>query len=171
MARKLKVYKAEIDGLHEWIVAAPNQAEALAAFGVGQDLFAQGLAKPTTEPAEVEAGAKAPGVALRRLKGSADAFRPADAAGDAAGWNRAAKAAGVKATRKKKPEPDRSAVDAAQAQLDAFEDEARDARAKLEQEQEDLDDRRDRLEDDQRDRRRALDEALVEARRAYEKAR
>ena len=64
MARKLKVYAAEIDGLHEWIVAAPNQGEALAAFGISQDLFAQGLAKVTTDPVSVEAATTSPGSPL-----------------------------------------------------------------------------------------------------------
>ncbi len=38
----LRTYTAEIDGLNQWIVAAPNQKAALEAFGVHQNLFARG---------------------------------------------------------------------------------------------------------------------------------
>ena len=58
---RLKTYEAEIDGLHQWIVAAPNQRAALDAFGVHQDLFAQGLARPTSETGAVEAANASPG--------------------------------------------------------------------------------------------------------------
>lgn len=74
MAR-LKTYEAEIDGLHEWIVAAPNQRAALDAFGVHQDLFAQGLARVSKDEAATKQAEDHPGQPLRRPKGSSDAFQ------------------------------------------------------------------------------------------------
>jgi hypothetical protein len=168
MARKPKVYAADIDGLHEWIVAAPNQAEALAAFGISQNLFAQGRATTTSDEDAVAAAAAAPGVPLRRLKGSSDAFAPIEAVGDEKAWSRAAKAAGVKPGRAKPKVRDRRPLDAAEAKLEAFEAEAEAAIAALDREQAALDARRGRLAREQAERRAALDEAVAEAKRRFE---
>jgi 2-hydroxychromene-2-carboxylate isomerase len=75
-------YTAEIDGLHEWIVAAPNQQAALDAFGVNQNLFAQGEAGVTIDPALMSAAEAKPGVPLRRMKGSKGAFEEAAGGAD-----------------------------------------------------------------------------------------
>jgi hypothetical protein len=64
-ARKLKVYQAPF-GFHESVVAAPSQTAALRAWGSHQNLFAEGLAKVTTESAAVEAALKHPETPLRR---------------------------------------------------------------------------------------------------------
>lgn len=166
MARKLKVYAAEIDGLHEWIVAAPNQTEALAALGVNQNLFQQGLARSTDDPAAIRAAEACPGVALRRLKGSKAAFRPGQAdTGEA--WARAAKAAGVSA-RRKKPRRDRSRLDAAGAALEAFEAEAEAEQDRLNDEIEALERRRQALINQKAQDRVRLTKALESARRAYD---
>ena len=63
---RLKIYEARLDGLHDYIVAAPNQAEALAAWDVHQDLFAQGAARVTEEAAAAKAALAHPGEVLRR---------------------------------------------------------------------------------------------------------
>jgi hypothetical protein len=68
-ARKLKVYQAPF-GFHESVVAAPNQTAALRAWGSHQNLFAEGLAKVTTESSAVEAALKHPEIPLRRAIGS-----------------------------------------------------------------------------------------------------
>ena len=168
MARKPKVYVAEIDGLHEWIVAAPNQAEALAAFGVNQNLFQQGLAHPTDEAVAVEAAAAAPGVPLRRLKGSRSPFRPADS-GNGEAWEKAAKAAAARAPHKKpKAKRDRTRLDRAEAELAKFEAEAREKDRALQQEIEAIERQREALADAQGARRERLRQAVDEARRAYE---
>lgn len=74
MAR-LKVFRADL-GFFETIVAAPSQKAALAAWGVNQDLFKEGAAKVTTDPAAVDAASAQPGVVLRRGAGTSDPFRP-----------------------------------------------------------------------------------------------
>jgi hypothetical protein len=47
-ARRLKVFQAQI-GFFDTVVAAPSQAAALRAWGVHQDLFANGGAKAITD--------------------------------------------------------------------------------------------------------------------------
>jgi len=90
-ARSPKVYAADLDGVHEWIVAAPNQRAALDALGVHQDLFAQGRASVERDPVKVEAARDQPGVPLRRARGSTEDFEPAGTADSA--WSAALRAA------------------------------------------------------------------------------
>ncbi len=97
MARAPRVYRADFDGVHEWIVAAPNQRAALDAFGVSQDLFAQGRAGVESDEEAVAAARAAPGRPLRRMKGSDDPFALPD--GDGGGWAAALKAAPKGASR------------------------------------------------------------------------
>lgn len=68
MARnpRLKVYAARLDGLNDYVVAAPNQGEALKAWDVHQNLFQEGLAAVTEEKSAVKAATAKPGVVLRR---------------------------------------------------------------------------------------------------------
>lgn len=167
MAR-MKVYQAAIDGVNDWIVAAPNQKAALEAWGVHQNLFLKGEASTTEEDAAVLAALARPGVPLRRPRGSKAAFRPAGEA-DPSGWEAAARAVGAKKPRKRTdapPKPDLSKVKAAEAALARFEKEAAahlrgfaSRRAQLEREEKkqrsELDQRRRRLtEDIERERRR-----------------
>ena len=166
MAKTPKVYAAEIDGLNEWIVAAPNQADALAALGVGQNLFAQGLAHPTDDPAAKKAALAAPGVALRRPKGSKAEFKPVSAEPDAGGWAKAAKAVGAKAAPKK-PKRDRRALDEAENELAEFESESEKSLDDLRREERRLADRRQDLEGDIAGRRKALTAAVSTAREAF----
>src|SRR5205085_10312942 len=58
-ARKLKVFQAQI-GFYDTVVAAPSQAAALRAWGIRQNLFADGLARTTDEPQAVEAALATP---------------------------------------------------------------------------------------------------------------
>jgi hypothetical protein len=124
---KLKTYTAEIDGLHDWIVAAPNQQAALDAFGVNQNLFAQGEAGVTSDPSLAKAAAEKPGVPLRRMKDGKGAWEPA---GGGADWS-AALDASIAKTPKQKP-PSRRALDEAEAALKGFEAERRGEIANLE---------------------------------------
>lgn len=64
--RRLKVYAARLDGLHDYVVAAPSQGEALKAWDVRQNLFQEGLAAVTEETSAVKAATAKPGVVLRR---------------------------------------------------------------------------------------------------------
>ena len=58
-ARKLKVFQAQL-GFYDTVVAAPSQAAALRAWGVHQNLFADGLARITDEEHAVEAALAQP---------------------------------------------------------------------------------------------------------------
>ena len=169
MAAKLKVYAARIDGLHDWIVAAPNQAAALEAWGVNQNLFQQGVASVTDAPDAVKAALARPGVALRRLNGTQDAFAPAPAEGDLKGWSAAAKAAGVAASKMKRaalarPTRDTAKLDAAKRALSDFE---ADARADLDE----LAARREALEEETSQTERELETRRTKLRAAVDKAR
>lgn len=165
MARKLKVYAAEIDGLHDWIVAAPNRPEALKAFDIRQDLFAQGQAHEETDPALVEQALKAPGTPLRRPKGSREPFAPASEGAD---WS-AAEPKGAKA-KPRKAKPDRGPVDKAKTRLAELEERHRQAVDDIAAERERLDRRADR-EDEAFDRdRQEAQAAIDEAKAAYRRA-
>ena len=72
---RLKTYEARLDGLHDYIVAARSQADALAAWDVRQDLFAQGAACVTEDSAAVKAALASPGDVLRRPAGGGE-FSP-----------------------------------------------------------------------------------------------
>jgi hypothetical protein len=168
MAGKPRVYEAEMDGLNQWVVAAPNQKQALAALGVHQNLFAQGLAHATKDSAAIKAAAAAPGVALRRPKGSSEPFRPATET-DASGWSRAAKAVGARSPTRTRPKPDRRALDKAEAELAIFEEKAKMWIAELDREAEALDDRRRQAESEIERRRTELEGLRDRARRAFER--
>lgn len=116
MASRLKTYTAELDGLNDWIVAAPNQKAALEAFGVHQDLFAQGQAGATTDSAMVEAARASPGQPLKRPKGGKGPFKAGPADSD---WAGALKAAGKGAKPAKKVS--RANLDKAESALEAAE--------------------------------------------------
>lgn len=116
MAGRLKTYTAELDGLNDWIVAAPNQKAALEAFGVHQDLFAQGQAGVTTDSAMVDAATDSPGQPLKRPKGGKGRFKAGPADSD---WSGALKAAGKGAKPPKKVS--RAKLDKAEAALKAAE--------------------------------------------------
>jgi hypothetical protein len=109
----LRTYTAEIDGLNQWIVAAPNQKAALEAFGVHQNLFAQGLADLTRDETLVAAANAQPGVPLRRPK-KGGTFTAAEGGSD---WAEALKAT-AKGPAARKP-PSRARLDRARAALEA----------------------------------------------------
>ena len=118
MASRLKTYTAEIDGLNDWIVAAPNQKAALDAFGVRQNLFAQGLAGTTSEPALVEAAQASPGQPFKRRKGGRGKFTVGLADSD---WTGALKAAAAGARAAPRKRISRARLDRAEAALEAAE--------------------------------------------------
>jgi len=86
MAPRLKVFVTS-DGLTDYVVAVSSRPKALAAWGVRQDLFKEGQAHETDDPALVEAARARPGEVLRRPAGSRAALaqarvaRPAKPAG------------------------------------------------------------------------------------------
>ncbi|MDB5440263.1 MAG: hypothetical protein JWM33_2690, partial [Caulobacteraceae bacterium] len=98
MASRLKTYWAQIDGLHDWAVAAPNQRAALDALGVNQDLFAQGEAGLSDDAAAIAGAQSHPGQAVRRKKGGKGEYDLAQSAG---GWEAALQSL----PKSKKPKP------------------------------------------------------------------
>jgi len=72
-APRLKVFQAQI-GFFDSVVAAPSQAAALRAWGSSQNLFAQGMARITTDADAVDNAMAHPGTPLRRALGSSEPF-------------------------------------------------------------------------------------------------
>jgi colicin import membrane protein len=73
MARKLKTYQTSL-GFFDLAIAAPSMKAALQAWGSETNLFHQGFAKETDDPAIVAATFVKPGVVLRHPVGSDGAF-------------------------------------------------------------------------------------------------
>jgi colicin import membrane protein len=73
MPRKLKIYQTSL-GFFDLAIAAPSMKAALQAWGSETNLFHQGFAKETDDPAIVAATLAKPGVVLRRPVGSDGAF-------------------------------------------------------------------------------------------------
>jgi hypothetical protein len=69
VAARLKVFVTS-DGLTDYVVAVSSRAKALAAWGMRQDVFKEGQAHETDEPALVKAALAQPGEVLRRPSGS-----------------------------------------------------------------------------------------------------
>jgi hypothetical protein len=69
MAARLKTF-VTTDGLTDYVVATSSRPKALAAWGVHQDLFKEGLAHETDDPKLVAEAAARPGEVLRRPAGS-----------------------------------------------------------------------------------------------------
>ena len=74
MARKLKTYQTSV-GFFDLAIAAPSMKAALQAWGSDTNLFQQGFAKETDDPAIVAATLAKPGVVLRRPVGSDGALQ------------------------------------------------------------------------------------------------
>lgn len=155
--RKLKVFEARL-GFYDSVVAAPSQAAALRAWGVRQNLFADGQARITADPRAIGAALARPEVPLRRPVGSTDSFSlepeglpslPHVAKATAT----KAKAASPAPKLAAEPPPDRSRLDVAEAALRR------------------LDDRRKQEEADLRRRREGLEGEIADARSRYVAAR
>lgn len=170
---RLKVYAAQF-GFHDSVVAAPNQAAALAAWGIRQNLFAEGRAKVTDDAAAIAAALAHPEVPLRRAVGSTEPFSlepglpdvPDPPKRKAPALKLVPKALEARAA----PPPDRTTLDAAEAWLAAVD-------ARRLDEENDLAARRAALEADEtasRQRwikdRKAAETELERARRAYHKS-
>ena len=170
---RLKVYRARL-GFEDSVVAARNQGEALAAWGVRQNLFAEGQAAIETDCEAVAAALEHPGVPLRRPVGAKDAFgldsRPPEALPPVKRPASARVRAEAKSAPEPKPTPDHSEVAAAEAELSRLEKDHR-------QDLDDLERRRKRLEEDAGDlerawkrTRQAAERRIEQAMRAYRRA-
>lgn len=160
MAAKLKVFRSHI-GFYETVVAAPSQKAALDAWGVRQNLFAEGAAEVTDDPDVAKAALASPGVPLKRPAGSKEAFA-ADPATPSLPKG--------KAPKKGKPKPDRRDLDAAEAALKALRTQQKEERAALEARRKALETEVHEAEARWGAAREAAEAALKDARKAYRKA-
>ena len=69
MPRKLKTYETSL-GFYDLAIAAPSMKAALEAWGAGSNLFHQGVAKESGDPAVIAATMSKPGIVLRRPVGT-----------------------------------------------------------------------------------------------------
>lgn len=168
-ARQLKVYAAQI-GFFDTIVAAPNQAAALAAWGVRQNLFAEGRARVSKDEANADAALANPGVPLRRAIGSLDAFslEPALPRAPAAPGPPRLKVVAEAKGPAVKPRPDRSALARAERALAAVNQRRAEEEADIRRRREALDAEDKASRGRWRQDRAKAEKGVVEARRAYE---
>ena len=164
----MKVFRAQL-GFFDTVVAAPSQAAALRAWGVHQNLFADGQARQITDdPQAIEAALAHAGVPLKRAVGSKDSF-----ALEPVSLPRVPdppKQAKAKAAAPPRPPADRSALDAAEQALRSLDDDRRAEEATFRQRQEALDADRKAAQAAYVARHAAVAQALVDARAAYRKA-
>ena len=171
--QKLKVFQAQL-GFYESVVAAPSQAAALKAWGVRQDLFAEGQAHLAADEAAASAALAHPGEPLRRALGARGAFE-IEPAGlpSISGQKRQGRAAKAPARTSDKPKPalpDRSALDAAEAALRALDQEHQERLDDLERRRRAIEAERVDAEEAYDRRREAAASAVKQARRAYRRA-
>ncbi|MFN3522557.1 MAG: hypothetical protein ACK4YQ_09930 [Phenylobacterium sp.] len=170
-ARKLKVFQAQF-GFYDTVIAAPSRAAAMRAWGVRQNLFADGAARETSDAAAVAAASAHPGVVLKRPVGSKAPFE-LDPSGLPQLPDPPPGAKGPRRTRAKPdkppPPPDRSDLDAAEAALHALDERRKSEEAKLEEEQAALDARRAAAQDAYVKARTSARAAVAAARAAYRK--
>ncbi|WP_372786400.1 hypothetical protein [Phenylobacterium sp.] len=151
MAARLKVFVTS-DGLTDYVVAVSSRAKALAAWGVRQDVFKEGAAHETDDPALVKAATARPGEVLRRPAGTRGALADLKPA---------------KAARPKGPtKAQLGKVSDLEARLAALDAEHGRALAALDRERAALDRRAEALTSRHAAQRKALDAALRAARSA-----
>ena len=172
--RKLKVFQAQF-GFHDSVVAAPSRVAALRAWGVHQNLFADGQARITDDAQAVAAARAHPETPLQRPLGSNDPFEldpgALPAVPDAPRQPVATKAAARRKPKPRpKPPPDRSRLDAAETALRQLDDSRKREEAELKRRQQALDDELSLARTAYVDARRQAAQAIAEARQAYRKA-
>jgi hypothetical protein len=174
--RRLKVYQAAF-GFHESVVAAPNQAAALRAWGVRQNLFAEGQAKVATDENGITAAQAHPEVPLRRAVGSDDPFvlqppTPAKPLIEAEPRSRREKPASRPPAAPEAPKPpaDRSSLDAAEKALAALGEARKRAEEAFRGRQETLDAEREAAKRRWKEQRKAAERMIERERRAYRDA-
>jgi hypothetical protein len=149
--RKLRVYQAPF-GFYDSVVAAPNQAAALRAWGSHQNLFAEGLAHSTTDEAAIAAALSHPETPLRRAIGSNAPFELEPSTRPKVPPASKATSKLAKVQPSKPAPPDRTRLDAAEVALRKLAEDWK------------------REETDFRRRREQLDAEEAAARRAYDAA-
>jgi len=168
--KRMKVFKAQL-GFYDTVVAAPSQAAALRAWGVHQNLFADGQAKVTDDPQAVEAALAHPETPLKRAVGSTDPFALEANLPKVPDAPKAAKAkAEPKPAPKPKPAADRSKLTAAEAALRKLDEDRKREEAELRRRQEELEAEREAAQAAYVEGRKAATAAVVDARAVYRKA-
>lgn len=157
MAR-LKVFQARM-GFHDSVVATTSRPKALAAWGVRQDLFAEGMARESDDPKAIAAALKHPEVPLLRPVGDKGAFKA-----------EAAPPRLPKGEKPRKQPPDRSKLDAAEQALKALAEEEKALARDFAERRRALVAEEMAARDDWEAREAAANEALAEAKAAYRKA-
>lgn len=170
--RRLKVFQAQF-GFYDTVVAAPSQAAALKAWGTHQNLFASGDAKLITDEAAVAAALRHPEVPLRRALGSSDPFalKPKALPKIPVGPKRPAAVGEARpAPKPAEPPPDRTRLDAAEAELAKLNDARKREEAELRRRQDQLDADRTAAQDAYVKARKQAARQVAEARDAYRRA-
>jgi hypothetical protein len=171
MPRRLKVFEARL-GFYDTVVAAPSQAAALRAWGIHQNLFADGEARVCEDAKAIEAALAHPETPLRRPAGSTDAFGLEPGLPKVPKASKASAKHGAKSppSAKPKPKPDRSALDAAEAALRTLDGGRKDEEVDFSRRRDELDAARDAAQAAYTEGRKAATAAVVQARKAYRKA-
>jgi hypothetical protein len=174
--QRLKVFQAQF-GFYDTVVAAPSQVAALRAWGTHQNLFANGDATLTTDEAAIAAALEHPETPLRRPVGSSDPFTLEPTAlpklPDAPKRKKAAPAIPRRSSRhatREAPPPDRSTLNAAEADLQKLEEARKREEADLRDRQDELDRERATAQAAYVAARKAAKKRVVVSRNAYLKA-
>ena len=172
-ASRLKVFQAQF-GFYDSVVAAPSQPAALRAWGTHQNLFADGQARVTTDPAVVEAALAHPEVPLRRPLGSTGAFEVEPTAlptvPDLPKRVSSRPKRDAKPKERPKPPPDRSCLEAAERALAKLDAGRKAEESAFKQRQDDLDAEIFAAREEYLANRKAAKAALATAREIYRKA-
>ena len=165
MPRKLKTFVTE-SGFFELAVSAPSMKAALKDWGIDVNLFQQGLARQTDDPAVVKAAESAPGKVLRRPIGSKQPFREGAELPEVKGSARKPKAKSgthakhVSRSHKTTGTVDLHAIREARAALEEAKARHRKRLAALDKERDALERRVEWEEEDWRRERERLEEAI-----------
>ncbi len=171
--RKLKVFQAQF-GFYDTVVAAASQAAALRAWGIHQNLFADGLASVTEDAQAIEAALAHPETPLRRAVGSTDPFAlepiGLPAVPDAPKKGMSKPEPKARPAAPPQPPADRSALDAAEKALRKLDEERKAEEATFRRRQDELDAEREGAQAAYVSGRKSATAAVVEARETYRKA-
>ncbi len=168
-SRKLKVFQSQI-GFYDTVVAAPSRAAALRAWGVHQDLFANGAAHVATDATIIEAAIAHPEIPLRRAVGSTEAFSLEPAGLPRVPDHPRKSRPQTKPASRHQPAADRLGLDNAEAELHNLEERRKAEEAEFRRQHKELERREEAAQDAYvRDKKRA--DALIQTERgAYRKA-
>jgi colicin import membrane protein len=178
--RRLKVFQAQF-GFFDTVLAAPSQAAALRVWGTHRNLFATGHAKLATDEAVMAAALEHPGVLLRRAVGSNDPFsiEPtslptvpdlAAAMPEPVSAQKAKQKRRPKPLPVRRPPPDRSRLEAAEAALHQLDERHMREEADFRRQQEQLDAKRAAAQRSYVEARQRASATVIAARDAYRKA-